>query len=77
MDLTKEVGIDLETYVRIQNDGFFGIVEGGYCRGYDYFAPYEFTIQDKKIILNYSHKTYELKDQGKTWDLTEEGLNNG
>ena len=82
-DIEDELGISLETYVRLHQDGFYGI-----CEDDDHEKPYIYQFDnrcfnifadDKTIVVyfedsNEEYRTYRIKDYGKTWALTNEEL---
>ena len=82
-DIEDELGISLETYVRLHQDGFYGI-----CEDDDHEKPYIYQFDnrcfnifadDKTIVVyfegsNEEYRTYRIKDYGKTWALTKEEL---
>lgn len=90
-DIEKEFGIDLITYIKIMQDGFYGM-----CEDEDHKEPYVFFFEPQDIELDTESKElivwwectahdcneenvytkYKIKDQGKTWALTKEGLEN-
>ena len=84
-DIEEELGMSLKTYVRLHQDGFYGI-----CEDDDHDKPYIYQFDnrcfdifpdDKTIIVywegsNEEYTTYRIEDYGKTWALTEEELEN-
>lgn len=77
LTLEEKVGMDLEDYIAIQTNGFYGqCVDHDHEKPYlYYFDPKDFVIRDGKIITfvedtDQVYKTYDVKDKGKTWVLS-------
>ena len=80
-DIEKELGIDLITYIKLVQEGFYG-----FCRDEDHDKPYIFqflphdfvAFSDELVVYREDsdevYTTYKYKDYGKTWSLTKEEL---
>ena len=81
--IEEGLGIDLITYIKLVQNGFFGICEDDeHDKPYVFeFLPRDFVAYSDEIVVYWENSeeeytTYQYKDYGKTWALTKEELEN-
>lgn len=79
--IKKELGIDLDIYIKLVQEGFVGFVkDDDHDAPYLFnFFPHDFAAFKDEIVVYWTcstevYKTYQYKDYGKTWALTKEEL---